>query len=223
MGKRTTKATKESAILGDMRRWIDEGIAEWNRRGRAEWNRREREGFDGLLGQIDEDAPEALLGIVSYLRDYLLERHDEDGLRALLDEYEFKLPKVEPSQVCFLGRHPKEGTFVRNLTPLPPEEELAIDLFNKIRSVMRCTGERLDRLVLGKAGRTGRGVRETLMVANNERKDDAAVRRARWRALAAAVWKRNPGLSASAVARQIATADENPDTIRRAIRRSARK
>lgn len=65
--------------------------------------------------------------------------------------------------------------------------------------------------------KTGRKVRKPFKVANNTRKDDAAARHARWQALAAPVWKRNPRLSASAVARQIAKADEKPNTIRRVI------
>jgi len=106
--------------------------------GIAEANRREGGGFDGLLGQLDGDAPEALLEIVSGLRMFLLERHPEDELRALLEEYELPVPD---------GQH--AGVIARNLTPLPADEELAISLFNTIRSTMRCTGEQLHRLVLG--------------------------------------------------------------------------
>lgn len=118
-------ARSKRSIDTDMLAAVEAGI--------AEANRRERGDFDGLLGQLDGDAPEALRGIVSDLRDYLLARHPEDELRALLAEYE-----------------PRPG--YRNLTPVEPDVELAISLFNTIRSTMRCTNERLELLVLGKGG-----------------------------------------------------------------------
>lgn len=123
-------ARSKRSIDTDMLAAIEAGI--------AEANRRERGGFDGLLGQLDGDAPEALREIVSDLRAFLLARHHEDELRALLEEYELPVPD---------GQH--AGVITRNLTPLPADEELAISLFNTIRSTMRCTGERLDRLILG--------------------------------------------------------------------------
>lgn len=123
-------ARSKRSIDTDMLAAIEAGI--------AEANRRERGGFDGLLGQLDGDAPEALREIVSDLRAFLLARHHEDELRALLEEYELPVPD---------GQH--AGVITRNLTPLPADEELAISLFNTIRSTMRCTGEHLDRLVLG--------------------------------------------------------------------------
>lgn len=110
------------AVHADILAAIDAGI--------AETDRRERGGFDGLLGQLNGDAPEALRWIVSDLRDYLLRRYTKDEARALLDEYE-----------------PRPG--YRNLTPVEPDIELAISLFNTIRSTMRCTGARLDALVFG--------------------------------------------------------------------------
>ena len=94
-------ARSKRSIDTDMLAAIEAGI--------AEANRRERGGFDGLLGQLDGDAPEALREIVSDLRAFLLARHHEDELRALLEEYELPVPD---------GQH--AGVITRNLTPLPP-------------------------------------------------------------------------------------------------------
>lgn len=101
--------------------------------GIDEANRRERGDFDGLLGQLPDGASLALQGVVSDLRDYLLNKYPEDQLRELLEEYE-----------------PRPG--FQHLTPVDDGVELALQLFIGIRSAMRCEGEHLAILIFGKAG-----------------------------------------------------------------------
>lgn len=105
-------------------------------RGVEEANYRERGGFEELLGQFPEEVSGLLKGILTYLRNYLLDKFPEDELRRLLDEYD-------------------PASKYRNVTPMDPDVRLAIDLFLSIRSAARKEKDGLGKLILGPAGVAG--------------------------------------------------------------------
>lgn len=86
--------------------------------GIREANRRERGEFDGLFGQLPQEASQLLKDIVSDLRDCVLRKCTKKEARRLLRE-----------------RVPQER--YRNLTPISEDVELALCLLNNIRSAMR--------------------------------------------------------------------------------------
>lgn len=107
--------------------------------GIAEANRRERGDFDGLLGSLPSEAPQALDYVLSYLRDFLLDRYSDDEARKLLSEFE-----------------PRPG--FRWMPVVPDDVELALSLLIGIRSAMRCRDDdpkhpdHFTKLIFGKAG-----------------------------------------------------------------------
>jgi hypothetical protein len=101
--------------------------------GVAEATRRERGDFDGLLGQFDKTASPVLRDILSDLRGYLLDRYSDDAARVLLAEHE-----------------PRSG--YQNVTPVPTDVALVLQLLNNIRSAADCNHDRFTMLILGKGG-----------------------------------------------------------------------
>ncbi|MDR3386221.1 MAG: hypothetical protein P4L92_04145 [Rudaea sp.] len=122
-----TSTAKEAAIAA-----FSDGV--------DEANRREQGDFDGLLGQVRDDASPLLAGILTELRSVLLEHYPNKAkARALLEER-------EPHD-----HEPGEG--YRNITPIDPELALAIRLLNMIRSTHRCDEDRFLTILLGKSGK----------------------------------------------------------------------
>ncbi|MHB8447383.1 MAG: hypothetical protein ACYC9P_05600 [Rudaea sp.] len=108
--------------------FVDPAIAAFSA-GVAEANRREQGDFDGLLGQVRDDASPLLADILTELRDVLLEHYpDKAKARSLLTEHE------PPDH--------EHGKGFRHVTPVDYELALAIRLLNMIRSAYRCNEDR---------------------------------------------------------------------------------
>lgn len=90
--------------------------------GLAEASRRERGPFDGLLGSLPDGAPQALSYVLSYLRDFLLDKYPEAEARRLLEVFE----------LC---------PGFRAMPIVPDDVELALSLLIGIRSAMRCVDD----------------------------------------------------------------------------------
>lgn len=90
--------------------------------GIREANQRERGKFDGLFGQLPQEASQLLRDIVSDLRDYVLRKCTKKEARRLLRE---RVPQKK----------------YRNVTPISDDVELALRLLNNINSAMRCTDD----------------------------------------------------------------------------------
>lgn len=101
--------------------------------GIAEANHRERGEFDGLLGQLPQNASILLRDIVSRLRAELHGDYSEAEVRALLEQHE-----------------PRPG--YRNVICVSDNIKLALELFNMIRSAARCDGDRFAKYILGPGG-----------------------------------------------------------------------
>lgn len=194
-----------------LREAVDAGIAEADRREAITTGadgKRVAGQFDGLLGVLDPDSEEAVLlrDILAYLRDYLLDRYPDHEARRLLAEYE-----------------PRPG--YRNMTPVDDDVALAIDLLNMFRSAMRTSETKhrgwptMSELLFGKAGVTGKKVREPHKEANAGRSRVAAGQREAWQRRAAELWAmpQHEHKSASDIARLIDAA--RADYIRHYLRR----
>ena len=133
--KRLHKSSK--AMEGTMLAALDAGIAEANRRERGE--------FDGLLGNVPEDAAALLSIVVQEARDCLLSHYTEGDARALLEQCDL--------QKRFAGlTEAEKDAVVREVVALelPDDVTLSLRLLNAIRRAYRSVD--IERMVLGVSG-----------------------------------------------------------------------
>lgn len=101
-----------------------------------EGSRQDAGRFDGLRGNVGDNASPLLADMVRYLRACLLAHYSEAEARALLAEFS---PPAAPG--------------FRTATSVPDDVRQALTLLNMIASAFRCEPEHLESLLLGKRDR----------------------------------------------------------------------
>jgi hypothetical protein len=101
--------------------------------GIAEANRRNQGHFDGLLGLLPKGGSQLLQTLIVELRDTLLNRYTDEEARNLIAEYTPDRDKPR----------------YRNVTTVPDDIELALNLLYLIASALKCNPEVRAKLFLG--------------------------------------------------------------------------
>ncbi|MBS0576070.1 MAG: hypothetical protein JSS45_06565 [Proteobacteria bacterium] len=97
-----------------------------------EGSRQDAGRFDGLRGNVGDNASPLLADMVRYLRACLLAHYPEAEARALLAEFS---PPAAPG--------------FRAATSVPDDVRMALTLLNMIASAFRCEPDQLESLLLG--------------------------------------------------------------------------